>query len=51
MVEVDVTSAIDPKDKWVTFKLSNESSEGLNFASAGWNGGEAVPELMVTLFT
>ena len=35
----------------VTFKLSTESNGDYWFASRKWNGGEAVPELVLTLST
>ena len=46
---VDVTSAIVSTKKWITFKLSTESSGRLDFAGKKWSGGEAVPELMLTM--
>eukprot|EP00571_Detonula_confervacea_P011475 CAMPEP_0172303984 /NCGR_PEP_ID=MMETSP1058-20130122/5444_1 /TAXON_ID=83371 /ORGANISM="Detonula confervacea, Strain CCMP 353" /LENGTH=562 /DNA_ID=CAMNT_0013015023 /DNA_START=44 /DNA_END=1732 /DNA_ORIENTATION=- len=51
LIEVDVTSAIlyQNTQEWVTFKLSAASSGDLWFASKRWNGGEAAPELVVTL--
>eukprot|EP00571_Detonula_confervacea_P008142 CAMPEP_0172320282 /NCGR_PEP_ID=MMETSP1058-20130122/40181_1 /TAXON_ID=83371 /ORGANISM="Detonula confervacea, Strain CCMP 353" /LENGTH=451 /DNA_ID=CAMNT_0013035515 /DNA_START=96 /DNA_END=1451 /DNA_ORIENTATION=- len=52
LIEVDVTSAINyeaTQNEWVTFKLVAKSSGDLWFASKGWNGGEAVPELVITL--
>ena len=49
LYEVDVTSALDLSSKWITFKLSTESSGRLDFASETWEGGKAVPELMLAL--
>ena len=62
LIEVDVTSAIahpmrkknddgDDDGGSVTFKLSTESNGDYWFASRKWNGGEAVPELVLTLST
>ena len=51
--EADVTSAIIDYSKVnkhvVTFRLSTKSNERLDFASEGWNGGSAVPELVLVM--
>ena len=49
LFEVDVTSAIEPKMRMVTFKLWTGSVERINFASEDWNGGDSEPELIVSL--
>jgi len=43
---VDVTPGIDLSQNAITFKLSTDSDVRLDFV--GWNGGEALPHLVVT---
>ena len=51
--EADVTSAIIDYSKVnkhvISFRFSTESNERLDFASEGWNGGSAVPELVLVM--
>eukprot|EP00578_Thalassiosira_sp_NH16_P015714 CAMPEP_0181106878 /NCGR_PEP_ID=MMETSP1071-20121207/16764_1 /TAXON_ID=35127 /ORGANISM="Thalassiosira sp., Strain NH16" /LENGTH=1050 /DNA_ID=CAMNT_0023190309 /DNA_START=134 /DNA_END=3286 /DNA_ORIENTATION=+ len=51
IVEVDVTSAINPAYEVITFKLSTPSRGSYVFASREWQGEEAAPELVITVDT
>jgi len=48
-VEFDVTLAIDPKQSWVSFQISSDTTDYLTFGSPGTLDGQVAPELVLTL--